>query len=65
MSVSCMGWDVLPNIDVILTIILPSTTTSSGLRGHPRTELAFQSILFLPLGSKMQLPLPDHSLEDG
>ncbi|TWW68217.1 hypothetical protein D4764_19G0000150 [Takifugu flavidus] len=50
--VSCIGWDVLFNMDDSLAIILPFPTTSTESRGHPRTELALLtslSILFLSL----------------
>ncbi|KAL4008856.1 hypothetical protein ACER0C_002708 [Sarotherodon galilaeus] len=44
--VSCMGWEMLSIRDDSLATILLSLTTSTGSRGHPRTEMSLRISLF-------------------
>ena len=65
LEVSLRGWDVLSITDDSFAIVLRSPTTSTGSRGHPRTQLAFLPVM-LCLLSAVKLPsTPADPLEVG
>ncbi|XP_065325579.1 protein mono-ADP-ribosyltransferase PARP12-like [Pelmatolapia mariae] len=59
--VSCMGWEMFSNRNDSLATILLSLTTSTGSRGHPRTELALRISLFSLFLSPAEMVLPQQT----